>query len=123
VIGVNKDDLVIFVYTVLVDPIRVQYSQVTATPANTLFRDTPQPPLGLEVVHTLTYGFSIGGTCEVFQHRSGNQLPGSRTLGDVLLAVTPADADAVDNISLLGLVSQPAGLIWTRRARGAVNNV
>ena len=65
-IGVNEDDLVIFVDTVLVNPVRVQYSQVTATPANTLLRDTSQSSLGLEVVHTLTDGFTIGGACEFF---------------------------------------------------------
>jgi len=87
VIGVYEDDLIIFVDTVLVNPIRVQDSQVTATPANALFRNTPQSSLGLEVVHTLMDGFTIGGT-----------------LRDVLLAVTPADANTVDNVSLLGFV-------------------
>lgn len=106
VIGINKDDLVVFVHAILVYPVRVQYSQVTTAPSNTFFRNTPQPSLGLEVVHALTYGFAIG-----------------RTLRDVLLAVTPADPDTVDNVSLLGLVSQPAGLVWARGARGPVNNV
>ena len=72
-IGVNENDLVIFVDTILVDPIRVQYSQVTTAPTNTLFRNTPQSSLGLEVVHTLVNGFTIGGTCEARQHRSVNQ--------------------------------------------------
>lgn len=62
--GVNEDDLVIFVDTILVNPIRVQYSQVTTTPADTLFGNTPQSSLGFEVVHTLTDGFTIGGTYE-----------------------------------------------------------
>ena len=46
-----------------------------------------------------------------------------RTLGDVLLAIAPADTDAVDNVSLFGFVSQPAGLVWARWARSPVNNV
>jgi len=103
---VNEDDLVIFVYTILVNPIRVQYPEVTTASANTLFRDTPQSSLGLEVVHTLTYGFAIGST-----------------LRDVLLAVASANADTVDNVSLLGLVSQPAGLVRARRASGPVNDI
>ena len=61
VIGIDKDDLVVFVDTVLVNPVRVQDSQVTTTPPNTLFRDTPQSSLGLEVVHTLMDGLAIGG--------------------------------------------------------------
>jgi hypothetical protein len=66
VIGVNEDDLVIFVDTILIDPVRVQYSQVATTSTNTLLCDTPQSSLGLEVVHTLTDGFAVGGTCQEF---------------------------------------------------------
>ena len=102
--GVNEDDLVIFVYTILVNPIRVQHSQVTTTPANTFFRNASQSSLGLEVVHTLSHGFAVGGTYEAFQHNLGIKRCWLRTLGNVLLAVTPADADTVDNVSLLGLV-------------------
>jgi len=51
-------------------------------------------------------GFTIGGT-----------------LRDVLFAVTPADTDAVDNVSLLGFVSQSASLVWARRARNPVDNI
>ena len=68
--GVNEDDLVVFVYAILVNPIRVQYSEVAATPCDTFFCYAPQPSLGLEVVHTLAYGFAIGSTYEGFQHRS-----------------------------------------------------
>jgi len=106
VIGVNEDDLVIFIDAVLINPVRVQYSQVTTTPTNTLLCNTPQPSLGLEVVHTLADGFTIGGTFR-----------------DVLLAVAPADTDTVDNVSLLGFVSQPTGLVWARWARSSVDNI
>jgi len=106
VIGIDEDDLVIFVDTVLVNPVRVQDSQVTTTSANALFRNAPQSSLGLEVVHTLMDGFTIGGT-----------------LRDVLLAVTPADANTVDNVSLLGFVPQPAGLVWAGWARCPMDNI
>ena len=46
-----------------------------------------------------------------------------RTLGDVLLAVTAADADAVDNVALLSLVAKTASLVGARRAGGTVNDV
>jgi len=88
VIGVNENDFIIFVDTILINPIRVQHSQVTTAPTNAFFRNTPQSPLGLKMVHTLMNGFTVGGT-----------------LRDVLFAVTPADADTVDNVSLLGFVS------------------
>ena len=68
--GVNEDNLVILVDTVLVNPVRVQNSEVTTTPANALFRNTSQSSLGLEVVHALMHGFTISGTYEVRQHKS-----------------------------------------------------
>lgn len=45
------------------------------------------------------------------------------TLGDGPLAATAADANAVDNVALLGLVAETAGLVGARRARGAVDDV
>ena len=47
----------------------------------------------------------------------------ARTLGDGLLAVTTADANAVDNVALLGLVAKAARLVRARRARRAVDHV
>lgn len=44
-------------------------------------------------------------------------------LGGGPLATTTADTDAVDNIALLGLVSQPTGLVGARGAAGTVDNV
>ena len=73
VIGINEDDLVIFVDTILVNPVRVQDSQVATTPPNTLFRNTSQSTLGLEVIYTLMDRFTVCGTCEAFQYRSMNQ--------------------------------------------------
>ena len=96
---VNEDNLVVLVDTILVYPVGVQDTKVTAPLANTLLRDALQTTLGLEVVDTLADGLAVG-----------------RTLGDWLLAVTTADTDAVDNIALLGLVSEAASLV---RARGA----
>ncbi len=63
VVGVNKDDLVVLVDTVLVHPVRVENPEVTAPPANTLLRNTPQATLGLELVDTLANGLAVGGTC------------------------------------------------------------
>ncbi len=60
--GVNEDNLVVLVDTVLVHPVRVQDSQVTASLANTLLRNALQTSLGLEVVHTLADGLTVGGT-------------------------------------------------------------
>ena len=87
-VGVNEDDLVVLVHTVLVDPVGVQDAKVAAALANTLLSNTLETALGLEVVNTLADRFTVGST-----------------LGDGFLAVTTSDTDTVDNVSLLGLVS------------------
>lgn len=88
VIGVDKDDFVILVNTVLIHPVGIQDSQIATASADALFCDTPQAALELEVVDTLTHGFAI---CSTLGHR--------------FLAVTPSHADAIDNVTLLCLVS------------------
>ena len=62
VVGVDEDDLVVLVDTVLVDPVRVEHAQVTASPADTLLRNTLKTSLRLQVVNTLTDGLAVGGT-------------------------------------------------------------
>lgn len=104
--GVNEDDLEVLVHTILVDPVGVQDTQVAASASNTLFSGGLQASLRLEVVDTLVDGLAEGST-----------------LGDGLLAVTPADTDTVDNVSLLGLVPETAGLVGARGAGCAVDDV
>lgn len=45
------------------------------------------------------------------------------TLGGRALAATTADADTVDNVSLLGLVSEAASLVEAGRSRRTVDDV
>lgn len=59
---VDKDDLIVLIHTVLVDPVRVEHTKVAATPSDTLLRNALQTTLGLEVVDTLTDGLAVGGT-------------------------------------------------------------
>jgi len=106
VVGVNQDNLVVLVDTILIDPVRVEDSKVTASAANSLLRNTPQTTLGFEVVNTLANG-----------------LTKSSTLGNVLFAVTPPDTNTIDNITLLGLVTQSASLIGARRTGSTVNDL
>ena len=47
----------------------------------------------------------------------------ARTLGDGLLAVTTADANAVNNVALLGLVAKTASLVGAGGAGCAVDDV
>lgn len=44
-------------------------------------------------------------------------------LGSGPLAATTTDADAVDNVALLGLVPKTAGLVGARGAAGAVDDL
>lgn len=100
VVGVHKDDFEILVNAILVYPVRVQDSQVSTTSSNTFLGGTPETALGLQVVNTLTDRLAVGGT-----------------LWNWLFAVTATDADSVDNVALLGLVSQTTSLVRARRAR------
>lgn len=45
------------------------------------------------------------------------------TLGDGLLATTTADADTVDDIALLGLVTETAGLVGAAGTGSPVDDV
>jgi hypothetical protein len=44
-------------------------------------------------------------------------------LGGGPLATTATDTDAVDNVTLLGLVPKTAGLVGARRTAGAVDDL
>ena len=62
VAGVDENDLVVLVHTVLVDPVRVEDTEVAAATADTLLRNATETALGLEVVDTLADGLAVGGT-------------------------------------------------------------
>jgi hypothetical protein len=106
VLGVNTDDLEVLVGGVLVDPVGVQDTQVGAAAANTLLSGGTESTLVLELVDTLVGGLAVGGT-----------------LGGRALAATAADTDTVDDVTLLGLVTETASLIGTRGARSTVDGV
>lgn len=106
VVRIHQDHLVILVHTILIHPVRVQHPQITASFSYSLFGGAPEASLELEVVDTLTDGFTIGGT-----------------LGNVFLAVSTAHSDTVDDVPLLGLVTETAGLVRTRWSGCAMNDV
>lgn len=106
VLGVHEDDLVVLVRGVLVDPVRVEDAQVAAAAADTLLGRRSQGALVLQLVDSLVRRLAVGGT-----------LPRRP------LPAAPPDADAVDDIALLGLVSETASLVRSSRAGCAVDNV
>lgn len=94
VLRIHKDDLEVLVGGILVDPVRVQHTQVVAVAASALLSDTSQVANKLQLVDTLVLGLTVDDTLVV----------GS-------LAATAANSHAVDDIALLGLVSQLVGLV------------
>lgn len=84
---VDGNDFVVLVYTVLVDPVTVQNSQISTLSSNSLLSSASQASLVLEVVYTMVHWLSV---CS--------------SLGNMLLTVTTTNSDSVDNESLLGSV-------------------
>jgi hypothetical protein len=134
VLRVDKDDLVVLVGRVLVDPVRVEDTQVGAAAADTLLSGSLEGALVLELVDTLVGGLACRShamPCQPWidslacrsSHENGRKRTVSGTLRGGPLAATTANAHAVDYIALLGLVAETAGLVGARRARGAVNDV
>ena len=138
VLGVDEDDLEVLVGGVLVDPVRVQDAQVGAAAADTLLSGGLERALVLELVHTLVGGLActrengsvVCPEAVPCANRASSSEPNDRrvltvggTLGDRLLAATTADTHAVDDIALLGLVTEAASLVGAAGPRGAVDDV
>lgn len=103
---VDEDDFEVLVGRVLVNPVRVQDSQVGASSANSFFGSRTERSLVLQVVDTLVGGLTV-----------------SSTLGDRSLSATSSDSDSVDDETLLGLVTESSSLVGSRRSRGTVDDV
>lgn len=76
------------------NPVGVQNSEVTANASSAFFGDGAVRSLVLQFVDTMGLGLAV-----------------SDTLGDGSLSATSANADTVDNVSLLGLVAQSSSLV------------
>jgi hypothetical protein len=138
VLGVDKDDLVVLVGGVLVDPVGVQDAQVSSATANTLLSGGLESTLVLELVDTVVGGLACSHNHALAQKNpstpadlqeirnllsTGKIRTVSGTLGGRALAATAADTGTVDNVTLLGLVTETTGLIGARGARGTVDGV
>jgi hypothetical protein len=104
VAGVDKDDLVVLVGGILIDPVGVQDTEVTADTANLSLSNGAEGLLVLQLENSLVLGLTVNDT-----------------LSNLSLAATSADTDAVDDVSLLGLEAKTAGLLRASRANDAVN--
>ena len=60
--GIDEDDLVVLVHTILVDPVRVENPEVAALASDTLLGSGAEGALGLQLRDTLADGLAVGGT-------------------------------------------------------------
>jgi len=105
VVDVDHDDLIVLVGGVLTHPVGVQDPQALESSANSFLSNGLKVSLRLLLLDsTRSLGLTIG-----------------TSLGNRTLAATTPHGDAVDDESLLGLVSQPASFVWPGWARGTVD--
>ena len=126
VLWVNEDDLVVFVGAVLVDPVAVEDAEIGAALADTLFGGRFERALVLELVHTLVHrlAYYVASVICPYCSRSTYCLHTvCSTLRHRLLPSTSPHSHAVDDIALLGLVSQAASLVRAGRTGSAVDDV
>jgi hypothetical protein len=103
VVWIDKNDFEELLARVLTNPIRVEHTQVSATATDTLLGERTESTFALPV-DTLVYWLTMHGT-----------------LAKLTFASTTTHSDGVDNVTLLGLVTETTGLIWTSWVRLAVN--
>lgn len=103
---INQDNLVVLVGGVLVNPVRVQDSQVSSSSTNSLLSGDSQRLLVLELSNTLVGWLTV-----------------SSTLWHWSLSATSSDSDTEDDETLLGLVTQSSSLVWSRWSAGSVDDV
>jgi len=106
VLRIDKDDFKVFVRRILVDPVRVENSEIGAPTTNSLFSSRLERSLVFELIDTLICWLAVCGT---LWHWS--------------LATTSSDTDTVDHIALLGLVTEATSFIRSRRSCCAVDNI
>ena len=105
VVGVDHDDFVEFVRSILSNPVGVEDSEVRALAANTLFSGRLVSSLLLELADTLVDGLSEDGS-----------------LSNGTLTSSTSDADSVDNVTLRSLVTELSGLIGSGRSLALVDD-
>jgi hypothetical protein len=92
--NINKDDLKVLVGAILIHPVGVENPQSTKLTASPLFSNRSLVPLELELSDTLVLRLAI-----------------DNTLGHRPLPATTPHTDTVNNIALLGLEAEAAGLV------------
>ena len=92
--GINENDLEIFVSGILIDPVRVQDTHVSANPAGTLLSNTLHVSVEFELSNTLILGLSVYDPPMVGP-----------------LAATATHSNAIDSVSLFRFVAELVSLV------------
>ncbi len=95
---VDKNDFVVLVDGVLVDPVGVEDTKVGIFASDLLLGNTLQVALKLQVVDTLMFGLTVNHTTVI-----------------LTLTSSTTNSNTYDSVSLLGLVSKTVSLISTGR--------
>jgi len=102
--GIDHDDFIPFVHRILCYPVRVQDTEAATLTPYTLFRDGFQVTRRLLLVDACVVGFTIHDA-----------------LAHLLLTPTTFDTHAINNVTLLGLVTETSCLVRSRCSCTTVN--
>merc|ERR1719378_38483 len=101
---INHDHFVIQISGILTDPVRVQHSESTSQSSCSLLSFRSSSTLELDLVDTFTFWLTI-----------------SCTLGDGLLTSTTSQSNSVDDVTLLGSVSQSSCFVRACGSRSTMD--
>ena len=107
VMWVDKDDFVELETGVLTNPVRAEHAEVRALAANTLLGD----------------GLVCSGLFDLAHSTGVSRLSVDTSFLNVSLAASSANADSVDDIALLSLVTELSGLVWARWTLALVDDI
>jgi len=103
VVRIHHDHLEEFECRILIDPIRVEDTEVGAATSHTLLCDLSEVYASLHLVDSLALGLSVH---DAFR--------------DGLLSASSSHSDSNDDEALLGFVPQSTSFVWSSRSRRSV---
>ena len=95
VLWIDKNNFEIFERSILVDPVRVQDTEIATETSDTLLTNTAKITAHLQLVNTVVFGFTVHNTFVV-----------------LTLATTTTDSNTVHHVSLFGFVTKTASFVW-----------
>ena len=102
---INNNNFVIFVGTVLTNPVRIEHSEALDSLSDSFFSTRAQISCELKLVNTNAGGLSVNNT---LRNRS--------------LSATSSNSDSPNNVAFLVLVAQLSGLVRSGRSSNLVDD-